>query len=71
LVPFAAADRFQLAVGLALITLFLVGASRAAFTDRTTLRAGFEMLAIGALAAGLAYVVGAGAARITGIDAPV
>jgi VIT1/CCC1 family predicted Fe2+/Mn2+ transporter len=62
-------DRFSLAIGMALATLFLVGASRARFTNRGALRAGTEMLVIGSLAATLAYLIGAIAAHITGTPA--
>jgi VIT1/CCC1 family predicted Fe2+/Mn2+ transporter len=57
--------RFELAVVMALITLFIVGASRASFTRRSPFQAGMEMLLIGALAAGLAYLIGAAAAYLT------
>jgi len=46
--------------------LFFVGASRAFFTDRTFLRAGFEMLLIGAGAGAVAFGVGHLGAQITG-----
>lgn len=65
LIPWSSGDRFQLAIGMALLTLFLVGASRAAFTKRGAFRAGLEMLLIGAVAAGLAYLIGAAAALFT------
>jgi vacuolar iron transporter family protein len=66
LVPGRIDNRFHLALGMALVTLFAIGASRAAFTDRTFLRAGLEMLTIGTLAACLAYLIGAAAAYLTG-----
>lgn len=56
--PLAEEDRFASALGLAAATLFAVGASRAFFTDRGWLRAGLEMLLIGAVAGALAYGVG-------------
>ena len=65
LVPGIGSDRFQVAVGMALVALFLIGASRAPFTNRGALRAGFEMLFIGAGAAGLAYLIGAVAGGLT------
>jgi len=65
-VPWGPSDRFQFAVGMAFVTLFLVGAGRAAFTNRSALRAGIEMLSIGALATLLAYLIGAIAARLVG-----
>jgi VIT1/CCC1 family predicted Fe2+/Mn2+ transporter len=51
---------------MALVTLFLVGASRAGFTNRAPVQAGAEMLLIGTLAACLAYAIGAGAAYFIG-----
>jgi VIT1/CCC1 family predicted Fe2+/Mn2+ transporter len=65
LIPWTTPDRFQLAIVLALLTLFFVGASRAGFTNRSALRAGLEMLLIGSFAACLAYVIGAAASRLT------
>jgi VIT1/CCC1 family predicted Fe2+/Mn2+ transporter len=64
LVP-GVADRFALAIGVTFLTLFLVGASRAAFTNRGAVRAGVEMLLIGSLAASLAYLIGVVAAYLT------
>ncbi|MFW5655022.1 MAG: VIT1/CCC1 transporter family protein [Roseicyclus sp.] len=58
--------RFALSAGLAGAALFLVGASRAFFTDRTFLRAGIEMLLIGAGAGAVAFGVGHLGAQITG-----
>jgi len=66
LLPEFAISRFALAAALAAVTLFAVGASRAFFTDRTALRAGFEMLLIGAGAGAIAYAVGHFGSRITG-----
>jgi VIT1/CCC1 family predicted Fe2+/Mn2+ transporter len=65
LVPGVQGDRFQLACGMAMVALFLIGASRGFFTNHTALRAGLEMLLIGAAAAFVAYLVGAVAARLT------
>jgi VIT1/CCC1 family predicted Fe2+/Mn2+ transporter len=65
-VPGLAHGRFQVATATALITLFVVGASRSFFTARRPLRAGLEMLSIGAIAAGLAYLIGAVAGRLIG-----
>jgi vacuolar iron transporter family protein len=50
---------------MALVALFLIGASRAPFTNRGALRAGLEMLFIGAGAAGFAYLIGAVAGGLT------
>jgi VIT1/CCC1 family predicted Fe2+/Mn2+ transporter len=58
-------SHYPLAIGLALATLFIVGASRARFTERGIARAGLEMLSIGAVASALAYGIGALAAWIT------
>lgn len=58
--------RFSTAVGLTLITLFIVGAGRAALSKLNWWRAGLEMLLIDALAAGVAYSVGALGSKLTG-----
>lgn len=63
--PFGIA-RFALAAGLAGVMLFIVGASRAFFSDRRALPAGLEMLVIGAGAGGVAYAVGRLGSFITG-----
>jgi hypothetical protein len=65
LVPGNDGDRFRIAVSMALVALFLIGASRTPFTNRGTFRAGFEMLFTGAGAAGLAYLIGAVAGGLT------
>jgi VIT1/CCC1 family predicted Fe2+/Mn2+ transporter len=64
LVPFRAGDRFGVSVALALLTLFAVGAGRALFTPRGAFRAGLEMLLVGSVAAGLAYLIGAAASLV-------
>ena len=66
LLPIGSELRFETAVGMALLTLFSIGASRALFTNRGALRAGLEMLAIGSSAAALAYLIGAAAGWILG-----
>jgi VIT1/CCC1 family predicted Fe2+/Mn2+ transporter len=66
LLPIADGDRFPLAVALTLATLFAVGASRALITHLGWIRSGLEMLAVGALAATVAYAIGAVAAAVTG-----
>lgn len=59
LLPGIGIDRFLLATGLALVTLFIVGAGRTFFTGRNWLVSGAEMLILGALAAGgAAYGIG-------------
>lgn len=62
LVPYllAVEPLFRLSIGATAIAFFAVGASRTVVTERGWLRSGAEMLAIGMLAAGVAY--GAGAA---------
>jgi len=62
--PWFGGERLAAATALALVTLFAVGASRAAFTERGWLGSGMEMLLVGALAAGVAYGVGALGAAI-------
>jgi vacuolar iron transporter family protein len=49
-----------------LSTLFAVGASRAIVTRLGWLRSGLEMLLVGALAAAVAYAIGAFASTLTG-----
>jgi VIT1/CCC1 family predicted Fe2+/Mn2+ transporter len=58
-------SQFAIAVVLTLSTLFAVGASRAFVTHLAWARSGLEMLAVGALAAGVAYVIGALASAVT------
>jgi VIT1/CCC1 family predicted Fe2+/Mn2+ transporter len=66
LLPWFEGGRFAGAVGLALATLFAVGAGRAFFTRRGWIASGLEMLSIGALAAAVAYAVGALGANVVG-----
>jgi VIT1/CCC1 family predicted Fe2+/Mn2+ transporter len=66
LVPLSDDARFPIAVALTLSTLFAVGASRAIVTRLGWLRSGLEMLLVGALAAAVAYAVGALASTLTG-----
>lgn len=66
LVPWFDGTRFAVATMLALATLFAVGAGRAFFTGRGWFVSGVEMLLIGALAAGVAYGIGALGAAIIG-----
>jgi len=66
LLPTGQMPRFAVAAGLAAAMLFIVGASRAFFTDRTILRAGVEMLLIGVGAGVVAFGVGHFGAQITG-----
>ena len=66
LVPLSDDVRFLVAVGLTLATLFAVGASRAVVTRLGWMRSGLEMLLVGALAAAVAYSIGALASTLTG-----
>ena len=66
LVPLSDDVRFPVAVALTLSTLFAVGASRAVVTRLGWMRSGLEMLFVGALAAAVAYSIGALASAVTG-----
>lgn len=66
LLPLNPEHQFPLAAALTLLTLFVVGAARAAASELRWWFAGLEMLLVGALAAGVAYGVGALGAMITG-----
>lgn len=66
LLPIEPQYKFPLAAALTLVTLFIVGAARAAASELKWWLAGLEMLLVGALAAGVAYGVGAMGAMITG-----
>lgn len=66
LLPIPDAQRFGWAAALTLSTLFAVGAARAFFADLPWLRAGLEMLLLGAGAAAIAYGVGQIGAQLTG-----
>ena len=57
--------RFPLAIVLTLSTLFAVGAARAFVTRLGWIRSGLEMLCVGALAAAVAYSIGAFASALT------
>jgi VIT1/CCC1 family predicted Fe2+/Mn2+ transporter len=63
-VPLSAAARFPTACALAGATLFGIGACRSLFSDQSWIKAGLEMLALGALASTVAYVIGALAAAV-------
>ena len=65
LVPLPDDMRFPVAITLTLSTLFAVGASRAFVTRLGWVRSGLEMLFVGALAAAVAYSIGAVASRLT------
>jgi VIT1/CCC1 family predicted Fe2+/Mn2+ transporter len=66
LLPWFDGARFTAATALALATLFAVGAARAFFSERGWFVSGVEMLSIGALAAAVAYGVGALVATVVG-----
>ena len=59
LLPVPAAARFPSALGLTFVTLFCVGAARSVVTRLSWARGGAEMLAVGAVAAAVAYGIGA------------
>jgi VIT1/CCC1 family predicted Fe2+/Mn2+ transporter len=65
-IPEVALDRFLASIGLTLLAMFAVGASRAAISNVRWWRAGFEMLALGAIVAALAYGSGALVAALVG-----
>jgi len=64
-VPLSDDYRFPLAIVLTLSTLFAVGAARALVTRLGWARSGLEMLCVGALAAAVAYSIGALASALT------
>lgn len=66
LLPGLGEDRFPVAVAMAAVTLFAVGASRSFFIVRPWYAAGLEMLTIGMAAAGIAYGVGVIGAMLVG-----
>jgi vacuolar iron transporter family protein len=66
LIPHLEPNRFELACVLSSVTLFAVGAARAAFSERPAPIAGLEMLVLGILAGAVAYGVGALAAIVVG-----
>jgi VIT1/CCC1 family predicted Fe2+/Mn2+ transporter len=65
LVPLPDEWRFPAAIMLTLATLFAVGASRALITRLGWIRSGLEMLSVGAIAAAVAFGIGALASAIT------
>jgi VIT1/CCC1 family predicted Fe2+/Mn2+ transporter len=64
LLPAFETSRFPAACALAAVALFAIGAARALFSDRNWTGAGIEMLALGVVASGVAYAVGAIAAAV-------
>ena len=57
---------FLMAILLTLTTLFVVGAARSLVTTMRWWRSGFEMLAVGSVAAAVAYGIGAFVESLTG-----
>jgi VIT1/CCC1 family predicted Fe2+/Mn2+ transporter len=66
LFPVAAEYRFSVTVALTLLVLFAVGAARALVIEKPWWRGGIEMFLVGATAAGVAYMIGALVATLTG-----
>lgn len=58
-VPIPAQDAFPISLGLSAAALFGLGAAKVLVTQRSAIRSGIEMLLVGSLAAGVAYVIGA------------
>ncbi len=58
-VPIPAGVAFPVSLGLSGLALFGLGAAKVLVTERNPWRGGLEMLIVGGLAAGVAYVVGA------------
>ena len=65
IVPMPEDARFPVTIVLTFLVLFVVGAGRSFVTHRSWWRNGLEMLAVGALAAVVAYVIGASVAGFT------
>jgi VIT1/CCC1 family predicted Fe2+/Mn2+ transporter len=59
MIPIVTVDRFGWSIALTLLAMFAVGASRALIANVRWWKAGLEMLALGAIVAGLAYGSGA------------
>jgi len=66
LFPWFEGIRFEAACAVAAIALFGIGAARSLFSDRSWIAAGTEMFALGVIATGVAYAVGAAAASVVG-----
>lgn len=54
-----AQDAFPISLGLSGLALFALGAAKVLVTKRNPFKSGLEMLLVGGLAAGVAYIVGA------------
>jgi VIT1/CCC1 family predicted Fe2+/Mn2+ transporter len=59
LVPVSPVTAFPVSLGLSGVALFGVGAAKVLVTERNAFKSGLEMLVVGGLASGVAYVVGA------------
>jgi VIT1/CCC1 family predicted Fe2+/Mn2+ transporter len=57
--PVAPATAFPVSLALSFVALFALGAAKVLVTGLNPIRSGFEMLVVGGLAAGVAYVIGA------------
>lgn len=68
LLPWFVGWRFAAAGGLALATLFILGAGRSAFSEMRWFRSGIEMLLVGLVAATVAFGIGAVASAMTGAN---
>jgi VIT1/CCC1 family predicted Fe2+/Mn2+ transporter len=58
MVPIPAATAFAVSLAMSAAALFLLGAAKVVVTHRNPLISGLEMLVVGSLAAGVAYIVG-------------
>jgi VIT1/CCC1 family predicted Fe2+/Mn2+ transporter len=56
--PIPAQPAFFVSLGMSGVALFILGAAKVVVTHRNPLRSGLEMLVVGGLAAGVAYLVG-------------
>jgi VIT1/CCC1 family predicted Fe2+/Mn2+ transporter len=59
LVPVSPGAAFPVSLGLSGVALFGLGAAKVLVTERNAFKSGLEMLVVGGLASGVAYVVGA------------
>ena len=56
--PLGASTSFCVSIALSALALFGLGAAKVRVTGRSWLRSGLEMLVVGGLAAGVAYLIG-------------
>jgi VIT1/CCC1 family predicted Fe2+/Mn2+ transporter len=56
--PIPVQPRFYISLAMSGVALFLLGAAKVVVTHRNPLRSGLEMLLVGGLAAGVAYLIG-------------